>query len=101
MPDDRFTQTTLRAPRLDQDWAIATYQSGKQLLNYAYTAQHSENETIDALLPDYDGFSTWNTAGAGTITPYSCMDATCTISTMRPVPMRRMPQHMAFMMQTF
>lgn len=76
MPDDRFTQTTLRAPRFDQDCTIATYQSGKQLLNYAYTAQHSENETIYALLPDYDGFSTWNTAGAGTITPCSCMDAT-------------------------
>ena len=76
MSDDRFTQTTLRAPRVDQDQAIATYQSGTHLLNYAYPAQHSGNETIDALLPDYTGFSTWNTAGAGTIIPYSFMDAT-------------------------
>lgn len=35
MSDDRFTQTTLRAPRVDQDQAIATYQSGTHLLNYA------------------------------------------------------------------
>ena len=28
MSDDRFTQTTLRAPRVDQDQAIATYQFG-------------------------------------------------------------------------
>ena len=76
MSDDRFTQTTLRAPRVDQDQAIATYQSGTHLLNYAYPAQHSGNETIDALLPDYTGFSKWNTAGVGMIIPYSFMDAT-------------------------
>ena len=52
MSDDRFTQTTLRAPRVDQDQAIATYQSGTHLLNYAYPAQHSGVATIDALLPD-------------------------------------------------
>ena len=40
MPDDRFTQTTLRAPRVDQGQAITTYQSGTHLLNYAYPAQH-------------------------------------------------------------
>ena len=34
------------------------------------------NATIDALLPDYNGFFTSNTAGAGTIIPYSFMDAT-------------------------
>ena len=28
MSDDRFTQTTLRAPGVDQDQAIETYQSG-------------------------------------------------------------------------
>ena len=76
MSDDRFTQTTLRAPRVDQDQAIATYQSGTHLLNYAYPAQHSGNETIDALLPDYNGLSTWDTAVVGTIIPYSFMDAT-------------------------
>ena len=75
MSDDRFTQTTLRAPRVDRDQAIATYQSGTHLLNYVYPAQHSGNETIDALLPDYTGFSKWATAGAGTIIPYSFMDA--------------------------
>lgn len=76
MSDDRFTQTTLRAPRVDQDQAIATFQSGTHLLNYAYPAQHSGNETIDALLPDYTGFSKWNTAGVGMIIPCSFMDAT-------------------------
>ena len=76
MSDDRFTQTTLRAPRVDQDQAIATYQSGTHLLNYAYPAQHSGVATIDALLPDYNGFSAWDTAAAGTIIPYSSMDAT-------------------------
>ena len=76
MSVDRFMQTTLRAPRVDQDQAIATYQSGTHLLNYAYPAQHSGVATIDALLPDYNGFSAWDTAAAGTIIPYSFMDAT-------------------------
>ena len=76
MSDDRFTQTTLRAPRVDRDQAIPTYQSGTHLLNYAYPARHSGNATIDALQPDYNGFSRWNTAGASTIIPYSFMDAT-------------------------
>ena len=75
MSDDRFTKTTLRAPHVDRDQAIATYQSGTHLLNYVYPAQHSGNETIDALLPDYTGFSKWTTAGAVTIIPYSFMDA--------------------------
>ena len=75
MSDDRFTQTTLRA-RVDQDQAIATYQSGTHLPNYAYPAQHSGVATIDALLPDYNGFSAWDTTAAGTIIPYSFMDAT-------------------------
>ena len=61
---------------MDRDQAIATYHSGTHLLNYAYPAQHSGNETIDALLPDYTGFSKWTTAGAGAIIPYSFMDAT-------------------------
>ena len=61
---------------MDQDQAIATYQSGTHLLNYAYPAQHSGVATIDALLPDYNGFSAWDTAAAGTIIPYSFMDAT-------------------------
>ena len=101
MSDDRFTQTTLRAPRVDQDQAIATYQSGTHLLNYAYPAQHSGNETIDALLPDYNGFSAWDTAAAGTIIPYGFMDAPCTIWTAHHTPMQRMPQRAAFMIQTF
>ena len=101
MSDDRFTQTTLRAPRVDQDQAIATYQSGTHLLNYAYPAQHSGNATIDALLPDYNGFSAWDTAAAGTIIPYSFMDATLHYLDTRPTPMQRMPQRVAFMMQTF
>jgi len=76
MSDDRFTQTTLRAPRVDQGQAIATNQYGTHLLNYAYPAQHSGNATIDALLPDYTGLSTWNTPGVGTIISCSFMDAT-------------------------
>jgi len=76
MSDDRFSQSTLLPPRVDQDQAIYTYQSGMHLLNYAYPAEHSGVATIDALLPDYDGFSVWDTAGSGTIIPYSFMDAT-------------------------
>ena len=75
MPDDRFTQTTLHAPRADQSEAIATYKSGAHLLNYAYSGRHSGVATIDALLPEQDGFSVWNTTAAGTIIPFSFMDA--------------------------
>lgn len=75
MPDDRFTQTTLDAPRADQSEAIATYKSGAHLLNYAYSGRHSGVATIDALLPEQDGFSVWNTTAAGTIIPFSFMDA--------------------------
>ena len=76
MSDDRFKQTTLCVASVDQDQAIATYQSGTHLLNYAYPAQHSGNTTIDALLPDYTWLSTWNTSGVGTIISCSFMDAT-------------------------
>ena len=75
MSDDRVTQTTLRAPREDQDQAIATNQSGTHLLNYACPAHHLGNTTIDALLPDYTGLSRCNTAGVGTIISRSFMDA--------------------------
>jgi hypothetical protein len=44
--------------------------------DYAYPAKHSGIATIEALLPNHTGFSTWNTAGAGTIIPYGLMDAT-------------------------
>lgn len=74
MSDGRFTQSTLHAPRIDQTEAIHTYQSGMHLLNYAYPAQHSGIDTIDALLPEQEEFSVWDTSAAGTIIPYSFID---------------------------
>ena len=101
MPDDRFTQSTLHAPRADQSEAIATYKSGAHLLNYAYSGRHSGVATIDALLPEQDGFSVWNTTAAGTIIPFSFMEPHCDISTRILMQIPQTQRHVVFMNLTF